>query len=859
MSDSQGILLFTTSASAGSASSDYDKDAFQDISLPADSNSGLTSTLSTNPLNGKYLNDGSTKWMAKTLWIKDLQRVEDRTLWVNGKATYRIIWNESFPGVDGFVFGGCQLSGTSESRYVSVPDIGDGCGVTGLLQRVQWIIRPKAGTATASQTIDGAAATAINFGGYTGLGLNFQTTKPVWNPYVSDSANAASGLHTFMVTADQSNLMEVVGCVVYSNITGDGVAVQAGDTFVDKVKVSGAGATFAYPLGVSNFLGGVDGIYISSNGAYGVTTSPIPGVAANCSGASGANLLSVSIGSGASFPVGTGVFIPDGGASYYLGSVTQVSGDVLTLSPTFTFGLSNICSALFNAGPSFAISASLMQESFSYDPAAQYRMPIGISGLSVESPFSYSDPYLRYRAWGSTLRLVNGNSLSTGIGSTIGVMLPAATDFIQFEGRFSALEFEFIAGQSALLSATLSIDGMYATGYTVPINGPTVFRRSVFANGSDGYHSVRLAETGSTNILLSRVIGYKPVAYGGPSFGLLSQIPKGITFLPRNAQNASLMAFGNVTRVFAESFRANGASWGSSAMLTGPGGRYISTVNDGDYMEFQYFGTQFSLMGTPGTSILFTVDGSSLGVSMNAWNGAGLTLGFHTVRTIHKAGTSLSIFAADFLSPVRQVKNMQMFSPLKYIELTPRTWSQSDEPLNSRAGDVWEQNVAKKLAYQKLFGGWQLMSYATQAAFYSRGSTQVIANNTESIVDFNIKELDTYDSVTTGTGWKFVAQTKGIARVATFVGFISSADWEVGETYILRLWKNSSIYKTLVFEQVQASVAQFLMKGGKAEVPVEVGDSLWVTVEQNSDNALSLRSVPEDVWISIVVSPTNKG
>lgn len=717
MSDSQGILLFTTSSTAGSASSEYDREVFQDVSLPASNNTGFTSTISTNPLNGYFADDMAPKWMAKTLWIRDLQRVEDRTLWVNGRATYKIIWNESFPGVDGYAFGAIGLQGTAESRYVTANDAGDGVGVSGVIQRVQWIVRPKAGTATATPSLDGLNLTAINFGGYTGLGTSFATTKPVYNAYTIDTSNASLNIHDYRLTADQSNTLEVVGLVAYFNVPGDGINAFAGSGFVDKVITNPSGTTLSYPLGVSNLLGGVDSIFVNSNGVFGITSSPTPGVGANCSGASGTNLLSVAIGSGSSFPIGTAILIPSG-VTYYLGQVVNVSGDVLTIGPTLAFGVSNICSALFNAGASFAINQTTMQQAFSFQPGVDIRYPAGNSGLPSEYPYSFSDSANRFRAWGSTLRLLSGTSLFTGLsGSTLGLLFPTTSDFLQFEGKFSALEFEYMVGQSALISATLSIDGMYTQGITIPISGPTVIRRSVFANGAFGFHSVRYGEAGSTNALLTRITAYQPKTYQGPSYGLLAEIPTGITFLTRNAQNASLMALGNVERIYAESLRCSGASWGSSATLTAPGGRVLTTIGVGDFLEFQYFGTQFSVAGTVGTSAPATVDGVSSAISYNAWNGSGLTLGFHTVRITN--GSSLSIASVDFLSPVHQVRNKQNYDSSPNLNLMPRMWSQASEPLNARLGDVWEQNVQNRIAYQRIFGGWQPMLVPTRGASFA--------------------------------------------------------------------------------------------------------------------------------------------
>jgi hypothetical protein len=703
MADSQGILLFGNDSSAGSASSDYDKDAFQDISLPASNNTGFTSTLSTNPLNGFYANDGAPKWMAKTLFIKDLQRVEDRTLWVNGRATYKIIWHEDFPGADGYVFGAITLSGTAESRIVSINDAGDGCGVSGVIRRVQWLVRPRSGTATATPSLDGSNLTAIDFGGYTNLGNAFTTTKPMFEAFTTNSVNADRNIHTHQLVADQTNQLQIIGVVVYYNVAGDGLDLFGGIGYVDKSRTSYSGSTLAYPLGLSNFLGGWDGVFVNSNGQFSATLSPVPGIAAPCSGAINTNLLSVQIGSGASFPIGTGIYIPNG-ATYYLGAVTNVSGDVLTVGPTLASGLSNVCSALFNAGPSFAISASLFTQSFSWQ-AGVGAATLGSSLIPSQAPFSFSDPYLRYRAWGSTLQLLNGASQAVGLGQSLGLRFPTTSDFFRFEGRFSALEFEYLIGTSAILLGTYTSDALVNTGVSTALNGPTVLRQTVMTNAGMGWHSVEFRNSGSTNVFLSRVTGYEPKVYQGPSYGLLAQVCVGQTFTLRDAQNATLMAFGDVTRVYAESLRASGSGWTSIAEL-GPGGRSIFSAVDGDFVEFQYFGSRFALLGSAGTSSIIAINGGGATTpAFNTWSTAGSTLGFNTVRVTSKAGT-LKLFGYDFLSPVGEVRNKQTVDAVPNQSITPRVWVQPSEPLSARTGDIWQVD-SQGIAYQRLYGGWQ--------------------------------------------------------------------------------------------------------------------------------------------------------
>jgi hypothetical protein len=750
-----GILLFGNDSNAGSASSDYDKDVFQDVSLPASNNTGFSSTVSKNPLGAFYANDAAPKWMAKTLFIKDLTRVEDQSLWINGRATYKIIWNEDFPGADGYVFGSVSLGGTAESRYVSINDLGDGCGVSGVIRRVQWLVRPQSGTATATPALDGSNLTNIDFGGYTNLGNAFATVKPMFEAYTTDTTNASRDIHDHRLTANQTNKLQIIGCVVYYNVSGDGLDLFGGTVYVDKSRSTPSGSTLSYPLGLSSFLGGWDSISVNANGAFSATFSPVEGIAAACSGAVDTNLLNVSIGSGASFPIGSAIYVPNS-ATYYIGEVTNVSGDVLTVGPTIPFGLSNICTKLFEAGPSLVISSTLLEQSFSWQAGVAGRT-LGSSLIAGEAPFSFSDPYLRYRLWGSTLQTLLGSSQLTGLGQTYGLRFPATSDFLRFEGKFSALEFEFLVGQSAIIAATYAVDGVVVTGVSTPIDGPTVMKQTVMTNAGMGWHSVLFSNAGTTNAFLSRINAYEPKAYQGASYGKLAQVAVGQTFVLRNSQGITLQAFGNVQRVYAESLRANGSGWTSIPEATGPGGRSIFSAVDGDYAEFQYFGTRFALLGSAGTSTIMSINGGSATTpTFNAWSYPEATLGFQTVKVTSKAGT-LKLFGYDFLS-VGEVRNKQMFDPLASLAYTPRVFSGPSEPLNARVGDVWEVDVQKRIAYQKIFGGWQqfqpfnppigssLIGTITRTNMY--GVSQMIGSATGGTVTGSLVYVDCTSGVT---------------------------------------------------------------------------------------------------------------
>ena len=95
--------LFTsesTTASAGAGQ--YVQDVFRDVVLPATNNTGLTNSSTTNPIGALVGDCDVPRYGAKTLYIKDVVLIEDRSKWVAGAPTYRIIWTENFPAVVGY-------------------------------------------------------------------------------------------------------------------------------------------------------------------------------------------------------------------------------------------------------------------------------------------------------------------------------------------------------------------------------------------------------------------------------------------------------------------------------------------------------------------------------------------------------------------------------------------------------------------------------------------------------------------------------------------------------------------------------------------------------------------------------------
>lgn len=819
---SEGILLFTNdNGGSGSGSNLFDQTSFQDTSLPASNNSGLTDTVGTNPLGSYFGNDLAPKWMAKTLWIRDLVRVEDRSLWINGKPTYKVIWNESFPGANGYLFGDIVSTGTGENKLCLLSGVGDGFGVGGVIRRVQWIFKPSTNLSTvAQQVVDGVNTTTLSVGGLPTADASFTyPPKSVYSAFVHAAANETHDLHDYRVLATQYSCLQVEGVVVYYDIAGDGIECFPGTGYLNKSQVSPSGSSLAFPTGASTFLGGVAGIQFLSQGSFGLTSTMVPSTSSIAIGTINTNLLSLSTGTGASFPVGSAVYVPTG-SSYYLGVVSNVSSDVITVGPTLPVGLSGTISQIFKAGASFTIGSTIYKASLDYQPTVQNR---GMGSSMLPSPdllINQSSPYLNWRVWGFTHQFVQGTSLSAGFstytdglsGVTVGLVPSGVSSFLQIDGRFSALETEWMVGLTGVLNASFIIDGLAFTSINESWGStlaPGLYRRVVFTDAGVGWHSVRMNWAGSSSVALTRVVGYNLSLTPSITLGLLAEIPLGQTFTPRTSavgsttlQNGSTtMAWGNIKRIYADSL-PHSSTWTFVAgkdLPYAPGGVQLATTTVAESVSFQYFGTQFSIIGNPGATCGVTLDGGVVGPTFNTWLGAAATLGFHSVVVTAQAAAFTTIISAiDFLCPVGEVMNNQNFVANNGYSGLVRSTISSGEPLSPRTGDIWVQDEARSIAYQRAFGGWQRMNLNQPFCYYGTSAAQGITNGPGGIgILFEYRVFDSFGFAGSSGSTLFIIPADGNYLVTSSLRFAA-----VGSSSLAGSVRSYSLLTPLVTMQL---------------------------------------------------------
>ncbi len=630
--------LFTNDTGAAGGAVDYVKDVFQDVSLPPTVNTGLTDTAATNPLGVAFANDDSVKYGVKTLYIKDLVLLADKSKWVSNKPTYQIIWNESFPQVTGYLFGNYSINEPLANTSYTIKTIGDGIGITGVVRRAQFIVTDNtAATATAQVVVDGVNGNTVDFSSLSSDSDATLFTR--LTPFVHAAANVSNDIHDFRLTALQSNTLRIVGVVVYFENAGANIDVNLGVTYVNKTKVSSlSGATFAVPTPGSS-LGAKSLIYKTSSAGYAISTQSCGTVTSQATGTAGTNLLSVSTGHGASFQVGGGLVVGQG-TSQYIGNILNVSTDTLTMGATLPFAIAAPVYRAWQAGGSFAQNASLMQLAYSID----FSKYSNLNGASLP----ILDPIGRYSFW--------GNGIGVSLVDSIPALYMGAAGFFQVDGYFSGAEIEMIG--NGIFHATLSVNGV--VGYNINVGQTGALKRNVFTEAGPGWNSFNVGFGSSMGVLgINKINLYQRSRDMGVSFGILAELETSQAYVNRGTISATQMALGLGRRIYSDQMYLKG-SWVRGSSTGAAGGAYYSGASTTSVFRQEYYGKDFAIIGTaPGGSLL--LDGNTVPMTFNAMQSVA-TEGFHTVQFTVATGTTAIVQAFDYVRSHGEIKNLQTVS-----------------------------------------------------------------------------------------------------------------------------------------------------------------------------------------------------
>lgn len=698
----QNGFVFSSEGSAGSGSAEFVKDAFLDISVQATSNAGLTDTALTNPLGGKFLNDDAVKYGPVTMWIKDVKLIEDRSKWINSQATYEICWDKYYPGVLGYAYGAVKAVSIN-GQYVpgealSELDIlisGGGVGITGVFQRVAWLVQGSTSTGTAQVYTDGVSGSTLNFGG---LSSDSDRRDLKYSSLISSASNSSVDIHDFRAQALNGNTLKVVGVIVYFENAGADIQIDKGTTYVNKTRVdTAAGMTF--PLAAyGSSLGGVLSLY-KSDQTSGYVSSAISATTLFTigQGLSGTNLLNVSTGEGASFPVGAGL-VGIVGSSLYVGSVTNVSTDTLTVSPTLPFGISGSFYRAWQAGSTLTINPDIFALKADIN-WSQY------SGLSSAVGKQYSTfatlPLFNVLDAKANVAMYGANVGVTSIGFTNYLYFKGASGFLQVDGRFSAASMELDG--ATLAQMNISVNG--TPGYSID-SGVTGWKNfTLFTDAGPGWNSFLIQPGASISLSLAipRLALYERRPDVSVTFGMLAALETNQAYAYRDSINASLMALGLDRRIYADQMPFDGPwarSFGNSLVATTG---FFGSTNTCS-IQLEYYGKEFAVVGTNGSSGTLTLDGSNVGVTFGVMKPVA-SEAWHTVLYQHQSGTAM-ISAIDVVRSKSDIipKQNKMSVRRKIIRLPIITEWIPFTP-------IWKATGATQPIFPTTFNGFALAEY----------------------------------------------------------------------------------------------------------------------------------------------------
>ena len=647
--------MFSPEGSGTAGTSDFIKDAFYDVSNKANSNGSLTSNASTNPL-GLFLNNTDQPlYGSKILWLKDLTQLEDRSKWISGKPTYTFSLNENFPSIQVYGFGNVVEANRKQNQTGFVAStINSGFGVTGKIRRLVWITDASyALVATAQLKTDGSNTTTADF---STLGITPTITfppignQPIFRTFPHQATSETNNLHDFQITAIQNNNLVVYGVIVYFENASANIECQPGSTYVNKQKITSVVGSTLPLLTAGSSLGGVASIYKVGAG-YTQSIQSAPSVVSIAQGSSGTNLLNVSTGHGSSFPIGSGIVVAQG-TSNYVGFVSSVSTDTITVSPTLAFGISNTIYKMWQSAPTLSISPTLFTKIDKYDFSNQSfpnggSFPINIYNPETNVNYSFMYMGLTTQPWA-----VDKEAYFQG-----------ATGVLRIEGNFQAAEIEFSGVSGGIANWNVGVDGLIP--YTINQGVTGTLKHTLFTDAGPGGHLIHIMPGTSNGVIGIKSITTFKNAGPGISYGVLADYAIPQSFTSRTEQNATMTAIGLSKRHYAENLYLKGG-WSLGVGNQWIFARSAMGLTTTAEVNLTYFGRQFCLHGTA-TAATLTVDGAGTAYTMNSIIDPG-SEGLHTINFRQVTGATISLEAIDTFSSAAVMSDKQNFSLKTYLD-----------------------------------------------------------------------------------------------------------------------------------------------------------------------------------------------
>lgn len=135
------------------------------------------------------------------------------------------------------------------------------------------------------------------------------------------------------------------------------------------------------------------------------------------------------------------------------------------------------------------------------------------------------------------------------------------------------------------------------------------------------------------------------------------------------------------------------------------------------------------------------------------------------------------------------------------------------------------------------------------AARYRTGSSQAFPTSTRTVVNFDTKDFDTHNAVTTGSGWKFTAPVAGKYRISSFVECLGTH--AAGNIVQMSIGVNTQTAETVMLDAWRVYSAGYSTEtSGSTTYHLNAGDYVSLTMWHNASSLL-LASTASRAWIAI--------
>lgn len=162
----------------------------------------------------------------------------------------------------------------------------------------------------------------------------------------------------------------------------------------------------------------------------------------------------------------------------------------------------------------------------------------------------------------------------------------------------------------------------------------------------------------------------------------------------------------------------------------------------------------------------------------------------------------------------------------------------ANRPAYGISGRLYYATDQLKL-YMDTGSAWEEIK-TTVAARYTTNSANTLTNAANTRIDFEDKDYDTHDAVTTGASWVFTAPFDGYYNISVSVIIDSSNAWAATEVAQLEIFSAGS--RVSVFERFtsESSTAKYIQVYGSDTIYIAKNNTAHVEIYQDSGGSRGL-------------------